>query len=1159
MSYLKSKGKTIGDIGMTCRTKEIKDATNMTSTAPMPLFLAADGSGRVNYISPEARSLLGVVSEKNYLWELIPLSREELLAGRVTGSELEMADGNYQVTVHREADKDRIDIYIRKMTPVISEANYRQILDLANEGIGFVDENERIIYCNQAAASLLEVNKPEELIGRSFLELISDEQKPMIARESEVRKSGRGSRYEFNVNTPNGGRKTIQIAVSPRFDDGRYVGAVGILSDVTERNKTVESLRESEQKYRSVVDNIGIGVALISPRLEILSLNRQMREWFPHVNQESKPICHRVFNSPPSEQPCTYCPTIKTLRDGKVHEDESATPTPDGIRNYRIVASPIRDDKGEIIAAIEMVEDVTEKRKIHEQELRQKRFLETLLNTIPHPVYYKDCQGAYLGCNKAYIDKILGMAPTDIIGRTILGLAPHIPEETAREYHQNDLALIAAPGIQVYEAPVICVDGIRRDYHFSKATFVDDTGKPQGIIGVMVDLTHIRQIEESLRQRTDELSEKLKEQNCLYRFFKLTADTEGSVETIIKGVLEILPSARRFPEITCVKIVYKDRVYTTENYRSAESSIRAVITEEQQPVGLIEVGHPATSPTGDSGPFRTEETELLNIIAQKVGAYAENVRALESIRQYKDIVNNMKIGLYVYHMEDINDDRSFRLVAANPASATATGVATEKMLGKLVDECFPALRSMGLMPKFARVVKEGVVEDFDELYYNDARIAKGVFSLKSFPLPRNHIGVAFENVTDKKIIEAERESLFQQLMISNEKILEALREKERAEAAITDTINRYTAMINTVPAVMYLKDSSNRLVEVNRAFCEFMQKGKEEIIGKTDNEIFPAAEAARYCEFDAEVLKTGQRVVNREVRYTDADKNVRWQAITKVPIIDENNRSRGVVGLIQDVTEYQLSRQHLLQADKLAAIGQLAAGVAHEINNPVGYINSNLNFLNKCLLKLEEFFNSCPESAAKAAQWQDLLKDSHDAIRESIEGTNKVSGIVSDLKSFSRVDQAVKAPANINEGIRSTLNVVWNELKYKAKVETDLGEIPELYCMANQINQVFMNLLVNAAHAMDKENGLIKIATRADENNIYITISDNGCGIPESDLKKIFEPFFTTKPVGQGTGLGLSLAYDIIKKHKGEINVESRVGEGTVFKINLPREGLDVG
>lgn len=264
------------------------------------------------------------------------------------------------------------------------------------------------------------------------------------------------------------------------------------------------------------------------------------------------------------------------------------------------------------------------------------------------------------------------------------------------------------------------------------------------------------------------------------------------------------------------------------------------------------------------------------------------------------------------------------------------------------------------------------------------------------------------------------------------------------------------------------------------------------------------------------------------------------------------------------------TQAQVLQQEKMASIGQLAAGIAHEINNPVGFIMSNLNSLQKYISRITEFIklqdeiNSDMTSSEvsldilnkisdkkKSLKIDFLLDDSVSLIRESLEGAERVKRIVQDLKTFSHIDEAEFKMSNINEGLESTINIVWNELKYKAVLYKEYGDIPLTKCNPGQLNQVFMNILVNAAHAIEKQ-GEIFIKTWADNGYINISISDTGCGIPEDKIGRIFEPFFTTKEVGKGTGLGLSIAYDIINKHKGYIGVDSEVGKGTTFTIQIP-------
>lgn len=266
------------------------------------------------------------------------------------------------------------------------------------------------------------------------------------------------------------------------------------------------------------------------------------------------------------------------------------------------------------------------------------------------------------------------------------------------------------------------------------------------------------------------------------------------------------------------------------------------------------------------------------------------------------------------------------------------------------------------------------------------------------------------------------------------------------------------------------------------------------------------------------------------------------------------------------IKELELAQNQLLQSEKMASIGQLAAGVAHEINNPVGYINSNVSSLKRYIddlfrvldgyeqvndvVKDKEVFNTV-KTIKNEVDFSYLREDIFDLISESLEGVTRVKQIVQDLKDFSHVDEAEWQWVDLHKGIDSTLNVAHNETKYKADVIKNYGNIPHVECMPSQLNQVIMNLIVNAAHAIE-ERGVITISTGCHNNEVWVAIADTGKGMSEKVQKRIFEPFFTTKEVGQGTGLGLSLSYGIIEKHGGRIELESEEGKGTTFTIWLP-------
>ena len=266
------------------------------------------------------------------------------------------------------------------------------------------------------------------------------------------------------------------------------------------------------------------------------------------------------------------------------------------------------------------------------------------------------------------------------------------------------------------------------------------------------------------------------------------------------------------------------------------------------------------------------------------------------------------------------------------------------------------------------------------------------------------------------------------------------------------------------------------------------------------------------------------------------------------------------------------SQSQLIQSEKMAGLGTMAAGVAHEINNPVGYVNINV-------LTLKEYFQSFaqlydfivslddkPENQPLKQQLVQLIKSSGteyamedvgELLDESIEGLNRISEIIISLKSFSRADNDEMSASDINQGLKDTLRLVHNELKYHCTLHEDYGDLPLVPCNLGQLNQVFMNLVINASQAIEKE-GHIFIKTEVKKGYVVITIKDSGKGIPQDALSEIFNPFFTTKPVGQGTGLGLSISHAIVEGHNGKLLVRSKEGVGTEFRVILPLENIQI-
>ncbi|WP_413672796.1 ATP-binding protein [Massilia cellulosiltytica] len=434
----------------------------------------------------------------------------------------------------------------------------------------------------------------------------------------------------------------------------------------------------------------------------------------------------------------------------------------------------------------------------------------------------------------------------------------------------------------------------------------------------------------------------------------------------------------------------------------------------------------------------------------------------------------------------------------------------------------------------------------------------------------------------------------------------ALREQSRQDQSTTGLAFERTllhTLVDNIPFRIYAKDRESRFLFGNNRMARLAGvETPPQLIGKTDYDFFPAELAAKYFADEKQVMDSGRSLFDYEELVEDQDTGeLGWTVTTKVLLRGADGAVNGIVGIGYDVTQRKLMEERLrertqeleeanarleaekeqqqvlirklsdmqgqlLQSEKMASIGLLAAGVAHEINNPLAFISSNFGALErdaKDILKLISAFEGvegllpgdarAPVAFMKEDIGLDDIRQDLDALfAESREGLQRVKHIVQNLKDFSRPGGTEKEMADLEQGLDSTLNVAWNEIKYKADVVKEYAGVPELYCLPSQINQVFLNLLINAAHAIEGK-GTIIVRTGHDEKVVWVEIEDNGCGIAPAHLDHIFEPFFTTKPVGKGTGLGLSIVYGIVQGHRGTIAVKSEVGKGTMFRVALPR------
>lgn len=396
-------------------------------------------------------------------------------------------------------------------------------------------------------------------------------------------------------------------------------------------------------------------------------------------------------------------------------------------------------------------------------------------------------------------------------------------------------------------------------------------------------------------------------------------------------------------------------------------------------------------------------------------------------------------------------------------------------------------------------------------------------------------------------------------------------------------LGQLSAAVEQSPVIVVITDLAGNITYVNPKFTESTGYQLDEVLGKNPR-ILNSGHSPKemYQELWSNIRKGNSW--RGEFRNKKKNGELYWESATITPIFDLSGAITSFLAIKEDISERRAMESELRQAQKLEGIGQLAAGIAHEINTPAQFVTDNLTFLleswesakpvldqyrktmNEVLAKV------APEAAAflaKAEQGCDLefiAEEVPRAIEQSLDGARRVAGIVRAMKEFSHPDSAEKSDTDLNKGILSTITVARNEWKYVAEMETDLDEsLPPVFCYPGEVNQVILNLVVNAAHAIkdkvkDGELGKIKVCTRNRGDMVEIGVSDTGMGIPETIQNRIYEPFFTTKEVGKGTGQGLSFAHSVVvKKHQGKIRFETEAGRGTTFFLELPIRKPDAG
>jgi PAS domain S-box-containing protein len=400
-------------------------------------------------------------------------------------------------------------------------------------------------------------------------------------------------------------------------------------------------------------------------------------------------------------------------------------------------------------------------------------------------------------------------------------------------------------------------------------------------------------------------------------------------------------------------------------------------------------------------------------------------------------------------------------------------------------------------------------------------------------------------------------------------ILRDITERRRAEAALVEAANSWRTTFDAISDSVCVLSRSYELIEVNEAACKSVGLNREQIVGRKCFEVLHGRSTPLPECPCASTLTSGEPATG------SYESNGRTFEISAWPVLDADRNVTAFVHVTRDITERIEVEGQLAQADRLSSMGMLAAGVAHEINNPLSYVLYNLESLTEDLPQLlrtvrraqaglAELAESNPalESMGELAAKMNpaLLDDIQERFKDALGGTHRIRDIARGLGTFSRVEEDQLVPVNLMHVIEVAINMSYNEVKYRARLVKDYARTPTVMASEGRLSQVFLNLIINATQAIEEgnvEDNEIRVRTWTEDGAVFAEVRDTGRGIPRENLARLFEPFFTTKKIGVGSGLGLAISRNIIESYGGTIEVQSRVGQGTSFTIRLPLRAAD--
>ena len=1049
------------------------------------------------------------------------------------------------------------------------------LMDSSASVVLLVDPEGRIVVANGKSADFFGVSSTEVLEQSfgSFLKRIthcfenSDKLKAVVSALREKPDTSLPEEYDPAIALERQMRlvapkdRWISIfAIPVQAAEGEDLGTVWVFADISREKSFHEQIRilVEASPIPAIISRVQDG--------RILYANRHLAELV------GIPTAELIGRNTPDfyYDPDDRKEVIRRLaEDGYVRDAEFRIKAADGSVVWMIFSIVTAElDSEQVI--IGNLFDITARRLVEDELRRERNFVSSVLDTAAALVVVLDPDGRMVRFNRA-CEKLTGYSFEEVRGKAVwdMFLAPEDTESVVSAFAQ----LASGEYPITLESHWLTRTGEKRLINWSATSIVNDRNEVEYVIGIGIDFTDRRQAEEDLR---------------LYREIFVNTNDAIAILDPQAHLVEVNPAYLRLSgfsladtdRLSPVNILKGDgfqrvfdKVEKTGAFRGELKATRKDGTEVDIDLSAFAIHDNRGNISHRVGFSRdiTERKKQEKALAVRL-LYEEGLATCSAYflteREMNSAIQKVLQELLkttdsdrVYVFENFTDDQG-RLSMRQTHEAVRDGISTQIGNPELQHIVYGE-HFLGWQIGMQR--REVIRHHTDELSGPEREImeAQDIKSILVLPI---YLGddwtgfIGFDSCRTRR----EWTDYDVRVLRTISEMLGVYLQQKRFESALKISEERFRSLVENANDVIYSTNQAGEFTYISPKFTDILGYDAADFVGTSPQRIMHPEDVDETNRRVAAAINTGSRQSGMEFRLRHKDGSWRWFESNFSIVGDE--RSGELIGIAHDITEIktvltELSEAYrdlrdtqakLLQSEKMASLGSLVAGIAHEINTPIGAVASMHNTLVRAVSRLHEQLREFIASDSPAVEkLRSTLQVIEDANRVIENGTERVTTIVRRLRSFARLDEAVVKTVDIHEGIEDTLTLIHHEIKNHIDVVRDYGKLPPVSCFPGQLNQVFLNILVNARQAIGKK-GSITIATRSENDKVLISFSDTGIGMAPATIKRIFDPGFTTKGVGVGTGLGLSICYQIIEGHHGEIHVDSAPGKGTTFSITLP-------